>query len=108
MMSSEVPTWISGVLSVTWFALEVAVAAAALYRFRSTASGLLLSGAFLVMALLGATVTLLNLSLLREAAWDSAARMTVTFGQSAISLLVGIAVAVGIVLIPNSLRQLNE
>ncbi len=108
MMSPDVPTWINGVLSVTWLLLELATAAAALYRFRSTASGLLLGGAFLVMALVGATVTLLNLSLLREAAWDSAARMTVTFGQSAISLLVGIAIAVGIVLIPNSLRRLNE
>jgi hypothetical protein len=104
----DVPAWLHLATSVTWIALELALALAAFYRFRSTPSGLLLGGAFLLRALVAASTTLLYALVLREAAWDSTGRLLTTFGQSAASLLLSLAVAAGIALIPASLRRLNR
>jgi hypothetical protein len=102
-----VPAWLHVATSVTWIALELALALAAFYRFRSTPSGLLLGGAFLLWGLVTASTTLLYGLVFREAAWDSTGRLVTTFGHSAASIVLGLLIAVGIALIPTSLRRLN-
>jgi len=87
--------------------VDLDVAAAAFYRFRLTASGLLLGGSFLLLALGGLAVAVVNAWVLAKVAWNSPGRMMATFGNSALSLLCGLTIAIGIALIPENLRRLS-
>jgi len=107
-MTPELPTWISGLVTLAWFVVDLCVAAAAFYRFRATATGLLLGGSFLLLALGGLAVAVANTWVLADAAWNSPGRMMATFGYSALSLLCGLTIAIGIALIPESLRRLSR
>jgi hypothetical protein len=104
----DVPAWLHVAMSVVWIAVELAIALAAFCRFRSTPSGLVLGGAFLARGVVATSSTLLSLFVLREAAWNATGRLVATFGQSAAYLVLNLAIAVGIALIPNSLRRLDR
>ncbi len=106
-MTPELPTWINGLVTLAWLVVDLGVAAAAFYRFRLTASGLLLGGSFLLLALGGLAVAVVNAWVLADVAWNSPGRMMATFGNSALSLLCGLTIAIGIALIPESLRRLS-
>jgi hypothetical protein len=107
MAPAEFPQWLHVALGAAGVGLQLLIALAAFYRFRLTPSGLTLAGASLGSALALGAGTLLRFVLWQDAAWHSSVRLTASLGQSLILLLVGLAMAAGVALIPASLRRLR-
>ncbi len=108
MTLPEFPTWLDVALRVLWFVVFLFVAAAAAHRLRTTAGGVLLAGGFAVGAILLCVNSLLQLVILKEAAYDSQVRVVTFVVTSVAGLLVNLALAAGIALIPASLKRLGR
>lgn len=95
------------VVGILWIVLEAGIAAAAFYRFRTTAAGILLGGAFGLMAVKGAAMHVLLRFVLQDVHYPDPKMVLIQSASLVLSLLLLLAVAVGIALIPRSLRQLQ-
>jgi hypothetical protein len=95
------------VVGILWILLETGIAAAAFYRFRATPAGFVLGGAFALMAVKGVATQILTRTVLRGPAFNEGAYAAVQLGIGSLSFLLLVAAAVGIALIPLSLRRLS-
>ena len=95
------------VVGILWILLEAGVAAMAFYRFRITASGILLGGAFALMAVKSAAFQVVNRVFHSGPSFDSKKYVIAQVTSGSLEFLLLIAVAVGIALIPLSLRRLS-
>ena len=106
-------------ISGLWILLDLLLAAVVIYRFRATASGILMCGALALMSaknLVGTLAWHLVIRPMTERAWDLPweaheaviAKQNLFFlGRSALSFLLMFVLAVGVVLIPLSLGRLR-
>ncbi len=95
-------------IGILFFLVELGLAAAAFYRFRVTASGIVLGGAFILMALKDAAIQVLTRTVLSGSPFNEERYLLFQIVSGSLSFLLLIAVAVGIVLIPLSLRRLSQ
>jgi uncharacterized membrane-anchored protein len=93
------------VVGFLWIVLEAGVAAVAFCRFRATAAGILLGGAFGLMAVKGLAMNILFRFVLNDLRYPDPKWVLFQSVSQILSLLLLVAVAVGIAMIPRSLRQ---
>jgi len=103
-MLMEILSWLT---FAGWMILELAAAAVSLWRFRLTASGALLGGAFLLMALKG-IVAKAAFIMMRSAGVAYETRNMVTLASMFLSFCLLLVVGAGIALIPRSLGKLSK
>jgi hypothetical protein len=108
MTLPELPTALEVGLRVLWLLVFLFLAVAAGLRFRTTASGVLLTGAFAVGAILLVVNTLLHFVVLKDVPYDSRLRVVTFILTSVGGLVVNLVLAVGIALIPASLKRLGH
>jgi hypothetical protein len=104
---AEIRSIIDMVIGILWVLLQAGVAAAAFYRFRTSASGVLLGGAFALMAAKGAATQVLARVVFKGPGFDQAAYAVFWIVNGSLSFLLLVAAAVGVALIPLSLRRLS-
>lgn len=95
------------VVGILWILLEAGVAAAAFYRFRTTPAGIVLGGSFALMAVKGVATQFLTRVLFKGSGFQEASYAMVQLVIGSLSFVLLVAAAVGVALIPLSLRKLS-
>ncbi len=101
----DVPAYAWTIVSLAWVLVFLALAVVAFWRFRLTASGLLLGGGFLFSALLDLLSLLLSRLVLAE---GTSLEQSVIFSVvvTATFFILSLVSVAGVLLIPRSLRSL--
>jgi hypothetical protein len=99
---------IDHLLSWGWLVAGGLVGIAALVRFSTRPAGLLLGGAFALMALKGAAMQVLRLTVLADLPFDDPTRQGLIVGSWALSLVLMLLATVGVLLIPQALQPTGE
>jgi hypothetical protein len=102
-----VQTTVHLALSLLWIAVLSGVGIAALSRFRTTATGLLVGGSCATGAVKTLAVTVLHYTVGSSLPFDHPAQVAILTLSLVISAATMAGVAVGIALLPSSLRRLG-
>ncbi len=114
MSSFALDTIISLLFTAGWVLIDLGLAVVAFYRFRTTPAGLLMGGSLALMALKNLVFSLLWHVLLRpmmDRSWDDSFFMLQqgsSLLRTSLTFLLIAVLALGILLIPMSLRKLEE
>lgn len=104
----QVTRLIQSAFTLLWILVYFASAGLAFFRFRTTASGLLCGGVFLLFAFKLILFKLFNYFILPAMSGGPDAGIVASFISYFLSFLFCLILAVGIGLIPRSLRILSE
>ena len=105
-MSEHAPSLFDTILFVLWVVVDLATAGVAFFRFRATLSGLLIGGAFGVIALKMVVVRVAQRTVLSGLSWEDPGRWGTSAASMALTALLVLIVAVGVLLVPRSLGKL--
>jgi DNA-binding transcriptional LysR family regulator len=97
--------WIWLAVSVFWVVVYAAVAGAAYYRFRATPSGILIGGAFALLAVKLAAMQAIQRIALADRAFADPTRLVIQSANWILTAVLLVAAVVGVALIPLSLAR---
>jgi hypothetical protein len=104
----DVPAWLGLAIQALGIAVQLAIAVVALLRFRATATGLILSSVALFSALSTTVLMTLHLTIPRGGPAGSPWSHAANLAYSAACVLLSLVLALGVGLIPASLRRLKS
>jgi len=97
--------WLWMAVSFLWIVVYAAAAAAAFWRFRTKLPGILIGGAFALLAVKVVGLQLLQRFAFAERAYDDPTRLVTYTANWLLSAALLLAVAVGVALIPRALNR---